>query len=84
MIFYYSGTGNTRWAAETIARRTDEQLLFIPDELKGDCHYTLKKGELIGFCFPTHGWQPPHIVREFVRRLRIDDAAAPYCFALTT
>ncbi len=84
MIFYFSGTGNTRWAAETIARQTNERLFFIPEELKGDCHYTLNAEERIGFCFPTHGWQPPHIVREFIRRLRIEKTEAHYCFALTT
>ncbi len=84
MIFYYSGTGNTRWAAETIAERTQERLLFIADETKGDCHYTLKSGERVGFCFPTHGWQPPRIVRKFVSRLHIENAQGHYFFALTT
>ena len=84
MIFYFSGTGNTRWAAETIAKETGERLLFIPEELKGDCHYTLSDDERIGFCFPTHGWQPPRIVRRFINRLHIDHANGHYCFALTT
>lgn len=56
----------------------------MPDELKGDCHYTLEEGERIGFCFPTHGWQPPHLVREFIKRMKIDNADGHFCFALTT
>jgi flavodoxin/Pyruvate/2-oxoacid:ferredoxin oxidoreductase delta subunit len=84
MLFYYSGTGNTRWAAETIAQETNERLLFIPEELKGECHYTLAKEERIGFCFPTHGWQPPRIVRQFIARMQIENAAGHYCYALTT
>lgn len=84
MIFYFSGTGNTRWVADYVSRQTEEELLFIPDELKGDCHYTLSEGERIGFCFPTHGWQPPHIVRSFIRRLRFDNAEGHYCYAITT
>ena len=71
MIFYFSGTGNTRWAAEQLAAATHERLLFIPDELQGDCTYTLHADERIGFCFPVHGWQPPHIVRQFISRLTI-------------
>ena len=71
MIFYFSGTGNTRWAAQQLAEATHERLLFIADELKGGCDYTLEEDERIGFCFPVHGWQPPHIVREFVSRLTI-------------
>ena len=84
MIFYFSGTGNTRWAAEQIARATGDRLLFIPDELQGDCRYTPGDDERIGFCFPVHGWQPPRIVRRFVRRLVIDGAQGHYCYALST
>jgi ferredoxin len=69
MIFYFSGTGNTRWIAQQLAEATDEKLLFIPDEMKkGMMRYKLKAGERLGFCFPTHGWQPPRIVREFIRK----------------
>lgn len=84
MIFYFSGTGNTRWAAEYLALRTNDRLLFIPDELKGDCQYTLSEGERIGFCFPVHGWQPPAIVRKFIAKLTIVGSRGHYCFALCT
>ena len=49
MIFYFSGTGNTRWAAQQLAESTKEQLLFIPDELKGECIYELRENERLGF-----------------------------------
>ena len=69
MIFYFTGTGNTRWAAQQLAEATGEELHYIPDELgKTELHYVLKDGERLGFCFPTHGWQPPRIVREFIRK----------------
>ena len=83
MIFYFSGTGNTRWAAKELAQATGEQLFFIPEEMKGSCEYTLKEGERIGFVFPTHGWQPPRIVRNFIKRLKIRSAQGHYCYALT-
>lgn len=84
MVFYFSGTGNTRWAAELLAAATGERLLFIPDELNSTCDYTLAEGERIGFCFPVHGWQPPRIVREFIRRMAITGAAGHYAYALCT
>ena len=89
MIFYFSGTGNTRWAAEELAAATQERLLFIPEELKTACEYTLEEGERIGFCFPVHGWQPPHIVREFVKRLTLHTTnntplISHYAYALCT
>ena len=83
MIFYFSGTGNTKWAAEQLALSTNEELHYIPDELeKEKCEYTLQAGERLGFCFPTHGWQPPRIVREFIRKATFH--ATTYVYALTT
>lgn len=85
MIFYFSGTGNTRWAAEALAERTGERLLFIPDEQQKDvCEYTLEEGERLGFCFPVHGWQPPRIVRQFIRKATFHAPAGVYTYALVT
>lgn len=89
MIFYYSGTGNTQWAASMLAEHLNERLLFIPEELKGGMHYTLSAGEMVGFCFPVHGWQPPHIVRRFIHSLHLNTVdgsslAAHYTYTLVT
>lgn len=88
MIFYFSGTGNTQWAAKTLAQVANEKLIAIADAPEGECHYTLAADERIGFCFPTHGWQPPAIVRRFINRLRLSSPhpalTTHYCFALTT
>lgn len=85
MIFYFSGTGNTRWAAEQLAQATGERLLSMAEELRsGNGCYELSEGERIGFCFAVHGWQPPHIVRQFIRQLRISGAEGHFCYALVT
>lgn len=90
MIFYFSGTGNTRWAAERLAQETGEQLLFIPEELKKkELRYELQEGERLGFCFPVHGWQPPKIVREFISHSTFLPSPvtlhpSPFTYALVT
>ena len=40
MIFYFSGTGNTKWVASQIADAIGEELLYIPD--------LIRKGEAEG------------------------------------
>jgi len=83
MIFYFSGTGNTKWVAQQLAEATGEQLKYIPDELReGKFVYELREGERLGFCFPTHGWQPPRIVRHFIRMAQF--IGASYVYAVTT
>ena len=85
MIFYFSGTGNTRWIARQIAEAVGEELVYIPDAIRqGRYDYTLQAGERIGICFPTHGWQPPRIVRDFLTQVRIENAEERFCWALTT
>ena len=87
MIFYFTGTGNTKWVAQQISKATGERLLFIPDLIRqGQYEFELQEGESIGFCFPTHGWQPPRIVRDFIRQITITHHPSPntYCWALTT
>lgn len=84
MIFYFSGTGNTRWAAEFISEQIGERIFSISDEIKKECEYTLHDNECIGFCFPIHGWQPPRIVRDFIKKLNFTNYNSHYCYALCT
>jgi len=84
MIFYFSGTGNTRWAAERLAELTNERLLDIAKVERTDTCYSLVEGERLGFCFPVHGWRPPKIVRSFIKKLSISNAKGHYCYALCT
>lgn len=84
MIFYFSGTGNTRWAAKQISEKTNEKLVDITKEIGKHTTYKLDEGELIGFCFPIHGWRPPLIMRKFIEQLCIENIMGHYCFALCT
>lgn len=84
MIFYLSATGNTKWAAQILADATGEELICITDSSSLSNVYKLKPSERIGFCFPVHGWRPPFLFREFVRRLRFEKPEGHYCYALCT
>lgn len=84
MIFYLSGTGNTHWAAKTIAEKTSDKLLFIPELIRNHTFdFKLEENERLGFCFPVHGWRPPNIVRSFISKLNID-TNGHYVYALCT
>ena len=97
MIFYFSGTGNTRWAAIQIGAATQERLINIADYsdyLSADKDiepFALKEGERLGFVFPVHGWRVPRLVRSFISRLRlkpfgdgISPDSKPFCYAVCT
>lgn len=83
MIFYFSATGNTLWAARQISQAIGEQLVPITDD-EHPVNITLNEGERLGFCFPVHGWRPPLIVRRFISRLVVENLSLHYVFALCT
>ena len=90
MIFYFSGTGNSQWAAKMLAAETGDTLVSIPDVLESECCFNLKSDEHVGFIFPIHGWRVPRIIREFLDRLSFRTAedgtgcTRHYCFCLVT
>ncbi len=79
MIFYYSGTGNTRYAAVTIGKAIgDKRLLFIPALVReietgkrsaSSVFAGMADDEAIGFMFPVYSWGVPPIVTRFVREV---------------
>ena len=88
MIFWFSGTGNSRWAARQLARLTaDGRTLAMAQSLAdGDCRFYLAKGEAVGFVFPTYSWGLPPVVSAFVRRLKLDGYTPDgnHCYAVVT
>lgn len=71
MIFYFSGTGNSRWIAENLADCTAEmtadisKLTKVPD---------LSKEKMIGLVFPIYAWGIPEPMLSFAKKLRKTDA----------
>lgn len=84
MIFYFSGTGNTRWLARTLSEALNERVIDITDVMDDDTTYRLSANERLGFCFPVHGWRPPFLMRQFIRRLKIENATDNYVYAFAT
>ena len=81
MIFYFSGTGNTKWAASKLASATHEDLISIAPYMRADdsSHtlaepFILKENDRLGFVFPVHGWRVPKLVREFIGRMKVQRA----------
>lgn len=86
MIFYFSGTGNSLYAAKNIANAQNEALVSIAKEMdkgKEELKYKLAKDELLGFVYPVYAWGPPKIVIDFIRIMKIE-ACNAYIFSLST
>lgn len=70
MIYYFSGCGNSRHIAETLASGLNDQLVFIPEaERQKRFDYTPADGERLGFVFPIYSWAPPKLVINFIEKM---------------
>ncbi len=82
MIFYFSATGNSLYAAKKLAEE-DEQLIDITDALRNqEYSYTVPDGEDVGFVFPVYCWTLSKAVRRFVQNLQLENAG--YIYAVIT
>lgn len=84
MIFYFSGTGNSLYAAQNIARHHDEKVISIATAINCGEEYNLKDNEIIGFVYPVYAWGPPKIVLEFIEKLKLTNYRQNYVFSVAT
>lgn len=67
MIVYFTGTGNSRYCAEFLARRLDDELLDCSHYIRHQIAADLISGKPWVFVAPTYAWQLPLIFRDFIR-----------------
>lgn len=84
MIFYFSGTGNSEWAAKVIAQYTDERLIKIKPVYNCQASYTLQPKERLGFIFPVHSWGPPKIMLQFIKHMNLQGYQNQYSYFIAT
>ncbi len=85
MIFYFSGTGNSRHVARRIAQATGERDISIVRCLhEGTFAFRLSRNERVGLVAPVYFWGLPQIVIDFMSRLTLPDAAGHYIYTVAT
>lgn len=83
MIYYFSGTGNSKWVAEELARRTGDEAQNIAPLLKnGPTAIIAESGTRIGLVFPIYAWGAPLIVERFCKGISL--ASGAYAYAVCT
>lgn len=70
MIYYYSGTGNSEYAARELGRMTGHKHapVSIPEQMRRS-QLDVYCGKELGFVFPIYSWGVPPIVMQFVEKL---------------
>ncbi|MGI5869426.1 MAG: EFR1 family ferrodoxin [Kiritimatiellia bacterium] len=83
MIFCFSGTGNSTYAANKVA--DDETIISIADSLRRSAYlFGIAPGESLGFVVPVYFLGMPRAVMDFVSRLRLTFDEKPYTYLVMT
>ena len=78
MIFYFTGTGNSLYAAQKLADEGEEIVSIVEALRSKSFHYTLKDNEPLGFVFPVYFYTVSDPVLELVRNLTVENAGFVY------
>ena len=84
MILWYSGCGNSRFIAESLAGSlADKNLVFIPDAARSGIRLDFEDNGILGLVFPVYAWSVPNLVTDFIRNMKFTGKPA-YIFAACT
>ena len=85
MIFYFSGTGNSRWVAQTVATTFSEKIVEIGQAVTSNTTlFALEENERVGFVFPVYSWGVPPIVKQFIQRLAFENYSNQLIYGIFT
>lgn len=83
MIFYFSGTGNSLYIAQQVAKKINIEVVSIADAFKkGIYTFELQENENIGFVVPVYFCTIPSIVEKFIEELKFTNLNNNYCFTI--
>ena len=82
MIIYFSGTGNSKYCAQMLADKLEDELLDSFEFIKNGISAELISSKPWVFVSPTYCWQLPHIFEDFIRSARFEGCKEAY-FVMT-
>lgn len=82
MVVYFSGTGNSRFAAKAIAQQLQDELLDAGALIKAGERGVFMSERPFVFVSPIYAWQLPHIFADFIRSAELSGSRDAY-FVLT-
>lgn len=82
MILYFSGTGNSRFAAQFLAHRLQDEMVDVTKQIQSGTKGAFHSERPWIFVTPTYGWQIPHVFEDYIRKSDFSGSHESY-FVLT-
>ena len=74
MVLYFTGTGNSRYIAQRIAKALGDELLSMNDRIKTGDHSSVETDKRLVIVTPTYAWRIPRIVRDWLVKTSFPNA----------
>ena len=74
MILYFSGTGNSKYAAQRIADGLGDTLCSMNDRIKAGDTSPVETGSRLVIVTPTYAWRIPRLVRDWLLHTELNGA----------
>ena len=82
MILYFSGTGNSRYVAEILAKELDDELVSLNDKIKYNGSKRIRSEKPLVVVSPTYAWRLPRVVSDWISQAAFAGSRRIY-FVLT-
>jgi NAD-dependent dihydropyrimidine dehydrogenase PreA subunit len=82
MLFFFTGTGNSLYAAKAIADKGEEIIDMSDLYSQKECSFKVPEGENVGFVFPVYFYSLPDVTADFCSKLRLSGES--YVYAVIT
>ena len=81
-VFFFSGTGNSRYVAKKIASATEGKLISVNEKIKKNDLSPIETGKNIVLAAPVYAWRIPRVVQEWFEKVEFIGAEKIW-YALT-
>ena len=71
MILYFSGTGNSEYAAKRIGKEIDDEVTNLFEKIRTNDYCTMKSERPWIIVVPTYAWRIPHIVKKWLENTEL-------------
>lgn len=82
MVLYFSGTGNSAYAAKRIGREIDDKVINLFEKIKNNDFSKIYSKRPWVIVVPTYAWRMPRIVGQWLEHTPLTGSTAIY-FILT-
>lgn len=81
MVLYFSGTGNSRYAAKKIAEVSGDQIISINQRLKERDYSPVKSEKALVFVGPVYAGRLPKVMENYIQKVQFEGTSKAYFIA---